>query len=157
MPVLEPAQGTAPVPAPVTAPVLPSSLAPIPAPARYQQIVDLTFSDDPDEKEAVYDTTTTTTSFITATSSNGLNILSNRNGVSYAFDGSFGAKEATTAEGRAMLWREYRVHEKLKEKSCLGGTDLKDLPVVLAMAWSNTSILQRGTIGGFVMRHVDSG
>jgi hypothetical protein len=174
MPALEPAQGTAPAPAPVPAPLLSSSLAfspfhthnilaPIPAPTRYHQIVDLTFSDDPDEKEGVHDTTTTTTSFTTAnttpaTASSGLKILSNRNGVSYAFDGSFGSKEATTDEGRTMLREEYRVHHRLKKKSRLGaGTYLKDLPVVLGMAWSDTCILQRGTLGGFVMRHVDSG
>jgi predicted transcriptional regulator len=132
------------------------------APTRYHQIVDLTFSDDSDEEEAaVHDTTTTTTLFTSAnttpaTVSSVLKILSNRNGVSYAFDGSFGSKEATTAEGRAMLRKEYGVHERLK-KSYLGATDLKDLPVVLALAWSNTGILQRGPLGGFIMRHVDSG
>jgi hypothetical protein len=131
------------------------------APTPFQHIVDLTLSDNSDEKEAVHDTTTTTTSLTTAnttpaTVSSVLTILSNRNGVSYAFDGPLGSKEATTAEGRAMLWKEFGVHEKLKALY-RGAKELKDLPVVLAMGWSNTSILQRGTLGGFVMRHVDSG
>jgi hypothetical protein len=126
--------------------------------------VDLTL-DNSDEKEAVHDTTTTTTSLTTAnttttttpaTVNSVLKFLSNHNGVSYAFEGSFGSKEATTAKGRAMLWEEFGVHEKLKELY-RGAKELKDLPVVLAMGWSNTSILQRGTLGGFVMRHVDSG
>jgi hypothetical protein len=122
-------------------------------------IVDLTLSDDSDEKEAVHDTTTTTTSLTTANTmpvSSTLKILSNRKGVSYAFDGYLGSKEATTAEGRAMLWKEFRVHEKLKTLY-RGVKELKDLPVVLAMGWSDTGFLQRGTLGGFVMRHVDSG
>jgi hypothetical protein len=139
----------------------------MPAPVCSTQFVDLTLSEDSGEEEVVHSfpiNTTTTTSailspFTPATTkltvvSTVLNVVSNRNGVSDSFEGSFGSKEATTYKGRQMLRREYKVHKTLKKSYC-GAADLKDLPVVLALAWSNTGILQGGSYGGFMMRHVD--
>jgi hypothetical protein len=128
--------------------------------------VDLTHSDDSDEK-GVDDNLSTNTTIATSAMLSPFTpvitkptavstVLSNRHGVSYAFEGCFGSKEATTQKGRCRLQREYEVHQTLK-KSYHGATDLRDLPVVVAMAWSDTGILMRGGLGGFMMRHVDSG
>jgi hypothetical protein len=157
MPALEPAPGIPPALAPVPA-AIPASI----------QYVDLTHSEDSGEKGVVdnlsINTTITTSAILSPFTpaitkptavSTVLKVVSNRHGVSYVFEGCFGSKEATTQKGREMLRREYKVHKTLK-KSYHGATDLRDLPIVLALAWSNTGIL-RGGLGGFMMCHVDSG